>query len=159
MGRIQLKFVDADKDTRQTSIPVQSALADGSNYAGQVTKAQNFRDAVAAVSLGALSDYGYVADEVNNDVSPPTNNFAQSTTNWTVQFSKTTDGTAAGIIGGTYTMSIPCANLALGVVRNGRVELDTGAGAGATLKAGFENLYFDEDGNQAIVEAIFHRED
>lgn len=159
MGRLQMQMVDADRDRRQTSFETTTPAADGSDYPAWLAAHNALRDAINAVTLGNIGAFAYNANDSGNlNPAIPTNLFAQTSTNWTVEY--VVDG-----LPGVYTGSLPTADLSAGVVQNGRVELDLGAGDGATLKAALEAAMLiqagvDAGGTGAVtVQAIYHRED
>lgn len=135
MGRVSITTLDADGDRATTSIPVADALSDGTDYATWRAAAVTLSDAVVGVQRTAADIVRFTADEDDRNATAPTNPDAQSTDVWVVEFS------VDGMSGGPYSLTIPGADRAAGVIRNGRVELDIASGVGLTLKDAFEASY------------------
>lgn len=156
MARLTVQSTDRDGDKRQFSIEGDDALTDGSNYAARRTAATALLAAIQAIQKqnstpAAPTTYWQFVSE-DTKLEPDISDFANSSqvnTKWQIEFYQ--NGNAANL----QHIPIPCANLdhANAAVNNGRVEIPTGSGVGATVKSTFEAW-----DTTATVVAIFHDE-
>lgn len=155
MGRLQIKVIDSDGDRPQTSIPVSDAATDGTDYAAWRTAVVALESAIDGIIRCPIDMTQYVSESIDLSALPPASPDAQGSDVWVVEFS------VDGMSGGPYTVSIPGADRSIGVIRNGRVELDISTGVGQTFVNAFESAYrypFTLDGagtGAATVQAVY----
>lgn len=155
MGRMTMQIVDFDADKPQFSVPTTNAADDGTDYDTWFTTIETLRTSTEAILRCPTDVYSYAAKLVDNNASPPINPDAQASDQWIVEFS------VDGMSGGPYSVRIPGADRALGISRNGRVELDLATGVGAAFVSAFQAAYLfpgvlDTAGTgQATVQVIY----
>lgn len=155
MGRVTLQIVDFDGDKPQFSVPTSDAADDGTDYSSWFTNIDTLRTSTEAILRCPTDVYSYASKRVDNNASPPVNPDAQANDQWIVEFS------VDGMSGGPYSVRIPGADRALGISRNGRVELDISTGVGQAFANAFEAAYLfpgqlDSAGTgQATVQVIY----
>ncbi|MEL6149579.1 MAG: hypothetical protein AAFU54_22015 [Chloroflexota bacterium] len=158
MGRAVFQYSDADSDRPQFSIPGPDAAADGSDYDTIQGQFSALLTALGGVVIGTPWFNELASQTTTAQTAPPTNQFAQANTRWVLEFS------VDGFVGGPYRITVPTANLSLGIVRNGRIELDLAAGPGLALKTAFEAFFLDEQAveaggtGRAILQVVYHAE-
>lgn len=135
MGRMTMTVVDFDGDKPQFSVPTANAADDGTDYTTWFADMEALRTNTEAILRCPTDVYSYAAKRVDNNAAPPINPDAQATDQWIVEFS------VDGMSGGPYSVRIPGADRALGISRNGRVELDISTGVGAAFVTAFQAAY------------------
>lgn len=144
MGRLVLRFVDFDVDTKQVSIPTIDNLT--GTYAGGLTMAQALGTAIADLTLGTRSYDAYIYDEnVVAAPAPPTNAFAQNHTQWLITLRDAVNGH-------DETLSLPTANLAgTGLLLPASDQADLTATEWVAFKDAIEDFYRSNDGNAVVL--------
>jgi hypothetical protein len=82
---------------------------------------------------------------VPDDLAPPTSPLSQTNIRWRVTYSD-------DVTGRTFTQTIPCADLSLGVKSGDETILDLSTGAGQAFKTAFDAYVVSEDGNACTLE-------
>lgn len=150
MSRLIMRILDSDGDIQQISMP-GAAVETQLDYSPTLSAANDLRDAILGIIIGANAGHAFLAEEVVLTPARPTNNFAQANVQWIARY---TDN----VTGSVRTLRIGTANLALATLEyNGAPALDLSTGVGATLKSAFE-AYVLNDGNPVTLNAVYFRE-
>jgi hypothetical protein len=150
MSRLIMRILDSDGDIQQFSVP-GAAVETQLDYSPTLYAANDLRDAILGVIIGANAGHAFLAEEVVLTPTRPSNNFAQTNVQWIARY---TDN----VTGSVRTLRIGTANLALATLEyNGAPALDLSTGAGAALKTAFE-AYVLNDGNPVTLNAVYFRE-
>lgn len=135
MGRYAITVLDSDGDRTQASIPTNEPETDGSNYTAWRTRMLALNTATEGILRSVNVDYAFESETVQPTVVRPTDPDVQNSDQWVVEF------LVVGMDGGPYTKRFPGANRSIGVIRNGRVELELSTGLGAAFKSAFEDAF------------------
>lgn len=146
MGKLNLTFIDESLETSNVGVYVQDHTA--GTFTALNTQLDTLRDAIAAVSIGALMKEQRVISEVQTGDPAPTNAFAQRETKWLVIARDTVNGRVV-------SFEIPAADLSLKVAGGELMNISSGAGAAlvTALEAVMRNP---ATGNAVNVERIVH---
>lgn len=146
-ARYELTFFDYDGKSANAGVWGVDLTA--GNITAQIAAAQAFRDAVIAVSLGAMRKEQLLAYVTKSATALPTDPFAQRGTRWLVRM-------VEAVSGNPVTFKIPAANLALLVA--GGENMDITAGAGLALVTAANAYVRSNDGNAATVSEVVYED-
>lgn len=150
MGRITFQYLDFDGDRAQVSVNAKDGTA--GTYTADVAEITALISALNAITLGNLVFHAWEAVRTETGAVQPTDPAAQA--NYQAVAVSVEDSS-----GETFNTRIPTPDHSLFTeIIGGKASMDLSTGAGATLKAAWEDAVRGPNDNTVVLSQVYLRE-